>query len=374
MVYGAFVFCPLPHSELFGEPIDACKNPKNFSSRKGEHHVLTKRLISRFFYRNEVKTNFVRSLFAFMLCLCGAWSAQAQNPPMTAEIAPLPVISEPDVRCVGFIQNPASVSDLQVIGGEEEQERRSFWQGDYVYISGGAQQGISVGQQFSVVRPRGNFKSKWSAKRGSLGTYYQEVARVRVVSVKGNVSVAQVVGSCETILRGDFLRAVPQRTAPVMKDTATLDRFADGSGKAQGRIVMARDLREMPAASEVVYIDLGAEDNVKVGDNLTIYRPAGTGNITRFRDDEVSPAGSGGFESDTFHGGKFSNQAMRVKNVTSGIHGETVSTSYVNRRRPTPPRKIVGEMTIIDVQQRTATAIITRSVQEVKTGDYVEVQ
>jgi hypothetical protein len=38
------------------------------------------------------------------------------------------------------------------------------------------------------------------------------------------------------------------------------------------------------------------------------------------------------------------------------------------------PRKIVGEMVIIDVQTRTATAIITRTVGEVHTGDWVEIQ
>lgn len=38
------------------------------------------------------------------------------------------------------------------------------------------------------------------------------------------------------------------------------------------------------------------------------------------------------------------------------------------------PRKVVGEMVIIDVQKRTATAIITRTVGEVHTGDWVEMK
>lgn len=286
----------------------------------------------------------------------------------------VPMWSEADARCVGFIQYQPAATDFEVVGGEQEQERRSFWQGDYVYVNAGAQQNITIGQEFSVVRPRGKFNSKWSKKKGTLGTYMQEVARVRVVTVKSNVSVAQVVGSCETILRGDILRPVPQRTAPAPKDSATLDRFSDPNGKAQGRIVMARDFREMLGRDEVVYIDLGAEDSVRVGDSLTIFRPAGTSNVTHFRDDEVTPAGSGGFESDRYRGGKYSKGAMRVKNVNSSIYGQTVSTADVNRRRPTPPRKVVGEMMIVDVQQRTATAVITRVVQEVNTGDYVEVQ
>jgi hypothetical protein len=43
-------------------------------------------------------------------------------------------------------------------------------------------------------------------------------------------------------------------------------------------------------------------------------------------------------------------------------------------RRPSMPRKIVGEVVIISVEQRTAAAVITRYAQEIHTGDFVEVQ
>jgi hypothetical protein len=38
------------------------------------------------------------------------------------------------------------------------------------------------------------------------------------------------------------------------------------------------------------------------------------------------------------------------------------------------PRKIVGEIVVLDVNVRTATAIITRVAAEVHTGDWVEIQ
>ena len=41
---------------------------------------------------------------------------------------------------------------------------------------------------------------------------------------------------------------------------------------------------------------------------------------------------------------------------------------------PVDYRKIVGELVVIDVQTRTATAIITRVAGEVHTGDLVEIQ
>lgn len=303
--------------------------------------------------------------------------AQSGQPTAGAspEQAAIPVAREAELNCAGFIQHTPVYSGLEIIGGEQEQEQNTFAEGDYLYIRGGAQQAVRVGDEFTVLRPRGQFRSPWTKKRGSLGVYTQELGRVRVVRVKEQVSVALVTSACDTLLLGDLLRAMPQRVSPPATAEGEFDRFADPTGKQQGRIVAARDYRETLTRSHVVYIDLGAEDNVKVGDRLTVWRPVGRGNISRFRDDEVSPAGSGGFESFRFKGGKLSNKARRAKDPNrTGVRGPTVSRPEIERRRPALPRKIVGEMVILDVQQRAATAIITRVAQEIHTGDFVEVQ
>jgi hypothetical protein len=51
-----------------------------------------------------------------------------------------------------------------------------------------------------------------------------------------------------------------------------------------------------------------------------------------------------------------------------------MTTPEVKRRRPPMPRKIVGEIVLLNVQARTATAVITRVAQEIHTGDFVEVK
>jgi hypothetical protein len=114
---------------------------------------------------------------------------------------------------------------------------------------------------------------------------------------------------------------------------------------------------------------------LKEGDRLTVYRPTGTGDISRFREEEVTPTANYGFESERFRGGKFSIKSQRVQNPNSnGIHGPMVTTHKIERRRPAMPRKIVGEMVVLNVQARTATAVITRVAQEIHTGDFVEVK
>ena len=143
---------------------------------------------------------------------------------------------------------------------------------------------------------------------------------------------------------------------------------------------MAKDNREMVTRNDIVYIDLGSEDQVKSGDYLTVYRPLGTGNITRFDNEEMARNRASGFQSDRFRGGGIGNQANRAKAETAVVKDEgryrhrPITTREVKRHRPLMPRKIVGEIVIIDVQMRTATAIITRVVGEVHTGDWVEIQ
>jgi hypothetical protein len=320
---------------------------------------------------------------ALMVCAQTA-NEQAAAPAPTPTIVmmeerPAPTVAgHTDLYCAGYVQYaPAPVSP-EIVGGEQEQEQRTYVEGDYVFINAGSNQGVHVGQEYQIVRPRGRMSSKFTTKKGWLGVYMLELGRLRVVNVKERVSVAVITNSCETVLLGDLLREPNNRVAPLERPEVTLDRFADPTGKQRGRIIMARDLREAPTRNEIVYIDLGAEDNVKAGDYLTIYRPAGTGNLVDVENEEIAVARHTGFASEKFDGGEFSSQSQRTKDYsnTKGVffRDDAVTSREVKRHRPPVPRKIVGEMVILNVQTRTATAIITRIAQEVHTGDFVEVQ
>ncbi|MCA1591989.1 MAG: hypothetical protein LC754_04935 [Acidobacteria bacterium] len=290
------------------------------------------------------------------------------------EKAPAPVAHESEVACGGFITQAPPSTQFEIVGSEEEQEQRLYSEGDYVFINAGASEGMKVGQEFSAVRPRGRFKSTFSKKKGSLGIYTQELGWLRVVRVRNHVSVAFVVHSCDNLLNGDLLRAVQQRLTPASRQDAVLDRFAEPTGKQTGRIVLARDGREALTRDDVVFIDLGAEDNVKPGDYLTVFRPAGKGIIVEYGA-EITANARRGYESNHFHGGKLSNQAQRLKDPGAGmLHSETVTTPGIRKRRPPVPRKIVGEIVVLHVEGRTATAVLTRVAQEVHPGDFVELQ
>jgi hypothetical protein len=272
-------------------------------------------------------------------------------PAQTRTPARTPVAHESEWACGGFIEQTPQAASAQLVGGVKETERRSYGQGDLVFIDAGAQGGVREGQEFTVVRPRGRFSSKFS-KKGTLGVYTQEVGRLRVVRVRDRASVAEVTESCTDLLLGDLLRPYAPREVPPARAEGPLDIFAEPTGKQTGRI---------------------AEDNIKVGDRLTVFRPKGHGTIVGYGD-EMTVNARRDYQSDEFRGGGFSIQAQRVKDVDGPKSGATVKTPSIRRHRPPVPRKVVGEIVVLRVEGRAATAIVTRTAQEIHTGDAVELQ
>ena len=326
------------------------------------------------------------ALFSFVFLLALAFTANAQSPAPTPQLVvpgpqqPRRVAGQSSLYCAGYIRFQRLSSMPEIVGAEEEQEQRTYAVGDIVYLNAGSQQGIKEGQNFQIIRPRGDVKGVHKQKKGFLGTYIQEIGQLQVFKVHENTSAAHITFTCDAALLGDLLAPLPDRESPLQRAEENLDRFADPTGKQNGILMMAKDSREMVTRNDIVYIDLGSEDQVKRGDYLTIYRPLGTGNVTRVDNEESARNRATGFQSNRYRGGGFSNQASRAKDSTAFRDTEgryryrPITSREVKRHRPLMPRKIVGELVIIDVQTRTATAIITRVASEVHTGDWVEIQ
>ncbi len=355
-------------------------------SKPHQRHSAPISLIRRQRRQEMARFGYSKALLFTLACFVVPVTTNAQSPTPTPQVLmpevaqPLRVAGKSSLICAGYIRHQRLPQMPEIVGAEEEQEQRKFADGDVVYLNRGAAQGIKEGQTFQIIRPRGDVKGVHKQKFGYLGTYVQDMGQLQVFRVWDNTAAAQITFSCDMILLGDLLAPIPDRESPVRRAEANIDRYADPSGKQTGRLIMAKDNREMVTRSDIVYIDLGAEDQVSRGDYLTIYRPLGTGNITRMDNEEGARGRATGFQSDRFRGGGFGNQAARAKDETALVNAEgryryrPITSKEVKDHRPPMPRKIVGEMVVIDVQRRTATAIITRVVAEVHTGDWVEIQ
>ena len=299
-------------------------------------------------------------------------AAQSMQPTMKMESSKSwSVAAGNNLYCAGYIQSSAISDANTIIGATDEADKYNYASNDFLYLNMGTNKGVNVGDLFAVVRPRAQVKSKWSHKN-DLGFYVQEVGAVEVVSVKSDHSVARVKSSCDAFLLGDLVQLVDQRNSPLFEQRPALDLFADYSGKARGRILMSRDGAENLTRDFIVYVDLGADDNVKVGDRLTIFRPLGKGNPYNPPDNETVSARDYGFESEKYKGGKFSNQAPRKTGGHAG--GHEVSIDEAKSGRPSNLRKITGEAVVLNVKEKTATVVITRTASEIHPGDFVELQ
>jgi hypothetical protein len=329
---------------------------------------------------------YLKALFSLVCLLAFAHWSNAQTPAPTPTVVlpdqqkPQMVVGRSGLFCAGFIRHQRLAPMPEIVGGEEEQEQQKYSDGDIVYLNAGSKSGIQEGQTFQIIRPRGEVKGVHKQKHGSVGTYIQDIGQLQVFKVSENTSAAQVTLTCDHVMLGDLITPVPDRESPARRSDAALDRFADPSGKQTGRLMMAKDNREMLTTHDIVYIDLGSEDQVKTGDYLTIYRPLGTGNVTRVPFEPSTRNRSVGFQSDRYRGGGFSSQASRAKDSSASANsdgryrGRPIPSQEVKQNRPLMPRKIVGELVVLDVQQRTATAVITRIAGEIHTGDWVEIQ
>lgn len=287
------------------------------------------------------------------------------------DVREMPLVGKNALYCAGYVETGTVDYKNEIVGAEKEQEKNIYAQNDFVFISMGADKGVKVGDMMSVIRPRGRVETRWTKKK-NLGFYVQEIGAVEIVNVKSETSVGRIVSSCDNVILGDLLQPIPARTSPTFEQRPALDRFSNSSGKTNGKIFMARDNQELLGREQIVYIDLGAEDNVKAGDYMTIYRKLGSGQILDDLPAESVSARQEGFQSFEYRGSKFSNQAGRKSGEKAD--GRVITTKRAKRNRQPNLRNVVGELVILNVKEKTATAVIVRTTMEIYTGDSVELQ
>jgi hypothetical protein len=317
------------------------------------------------------------SLILALIGIIGLSSANAQKNPSTKstksmERKAISIARGANLYCAGYVETGKIDQSMEVVGSDDEPEKFNHSEGDFVYINVGSDQGVKVGDEFSVIRPKGKVSNR-NTKKTNLGVYVEEIGGLEVVSVRKNVAVAFVKSSCDSILYGDLLHRTEKRTSPMSRQVPMLDRFADANGKTLGQIVFAKDGRELLSRDQIVYIDLGEQDSVKSGDYLTVFRPLGKGNpFNPGLVEDSNPARNRGFESEEYKGGSFSSQTPRKSGDEA--QGGVVQAKEAKSRRPAGLRKVVGEIVILSVREKTATALITRTATEIHTGDMVEIQ
>jgi hypothetical protein len=282
--------------------------------------------------------------FALSAAVCSAPAA----PPRPAQVT----IVQPDysaVNCSGFVTDQRFHDELHLISGEQSNYKITFSRGDYVYIDRGLDKGVRVGDRFSVIRPHEDPLKvswfKWQEKlMHAMGVAYRDAGQVRVVNVQPKVSIAEVVFSCAYMLRGDIVVPYADRPAPPFKDPSTFDHFAPVSGKPVAMLVAGVDWAEAYGKNNTVYVNLGAEKGVKVGDYFRIFR----------------------------YQGSTSETVPQTKGYEYELYGFGSAPQRYSWNEL--PREVLGEGIVLNVSRNSSTMFITFTSSEVYAGDYVELE
>ncbi len=187
---------------------------------------------------------------------------------------------------------------------------------------------------------------KWQVKlMKAMGELYQDAGQLRVVNVQPKVSVAQVIFSCGYMQRGDIVLPFQERPAPPLKDpTAVFDHFAPVTGKHVAMLVAGRDYSEAYGKHSAVYVNLGSNQGVKLGDYLRIFR----------------------------YQGSMAETVPQNKGYQYMIYG--FGSAPARYEWNDLPREVLGEGVVVHVSRNSSTMIITLNSIEAYAGDYVEIE
>lgn len=270
--------------------------------------------------------------------------------------AQTPVPIENDLYCSGTVTTEAVPRSSYIITGEGSNYRITFDYGDYVYINRGGEQGVKVGDEFSVMRPEVDpifiQWTKWqSGILRKMGTVWEDEGRIRVIVVDRNTSIAQVVQECDFLQRGDIIVPFTERPAPPMKSETNFDRFAPPSGKAKAMLIVGKKFQQELGTNDIAYVNLGRDQGVRVGDYFRIFRYTGTEHETAFQTPRTA------FDIEGPEGPTF------------GLGKAPAKWDWNNT-----PREVLGEGVVVRTGPNSSTVLLTFTLREIYAGDYVEVE
>ena len=239
------------------------------------------------------------------------------------EATPIPLGTEADVYCYGYIGHPeepmpnfvSSFEDVEVMyqPGFVTSQEAGASEGDLVFVSGGTSTGLVPGETYMIIEPAETIVHPRSKE--VIGRHYNYQGQLRILCAEDTTSRAVITQSCREIKIGTRLKPVPQLPIPIAR-IPDMPAFCDPpSGRSTGFIVDSQDWDLGLGEGNLVQVNLGRDDQLQPGDFLVVYRD-------------------------------------------SPIAGQ--------------PRQVLGEIGILTTESRTATGKIVAMRRIMQIGDYVE--
>jgi hypothetical protein len=281
------------------------------------------------------------------------------TPGLTFDLPDAPSAPEVKIRdlyCSGFVTTRSLSHDLRILAKAPGTSTEGLFsaEGEYIYLSRGTRDGVGTGDVFTVIRPTREVSSVRN-NVGDLGLHYLELGQVQVITAQADFSMARVVHTCDAVSAGDQLVPFVEIDFPELPRNRPFSPTMPPTGGTTGAIAITQSVLSMiheeigtagslagirsgrfgtlsgglGGEGEIVYIDLGEGDGIATGDLFLIYRP------------------------------------LNLDNRFVNVDRET-------RERLADAREVIGELVVLKVGERAATALITYSADGVVPGDRIE--
>jgi hypothetical protein len=232
------------------------------------------------------------------------------------------------LRDQGFVDDSQDQNWGEIIGSPVDKMFLSDF--DSVYVKMGGNRDVKLGQELTIFR---------SVRQVPGGKVVQIQGTVRVDEWNPNARIArgQIIESLDVIERG-------ARLGPIMRKFSVVPP-ARNEDDVKAHILASVHQHEFYGQNQVIFIDKGEKDGLKLGNRLFIIRKG--------------DAWRQSLSSDT--------DATRIaieSNSPAAI--ESVPTPH---NTSVLPEEVIGELRVVDVRDHTATCVVTQSRREIETGD-----
>jgi hypothetical protein len=192
----------------------------------------------------------------------------AEEAPVVEEVTPpppppppkVPTITFAEIDQVGFI-TPFEPKGVGVILGEER-ERELIGAADKVYLKFRKSTQPEVGDRFFIFRTSLLIKHPLTKK--DVGYLNTILGILEITDVAPNHSIAIVLSSYEAISPKHKLLPYKKRSEEIA--------LHDGTEPKRGSIILSKGQTQLIADQQIVFIDLGENDEIKAGNRFEVFR------------------------------------------------------------------------------------------------------
>jgi LysM repeat protein len=228
----------------------------------------------------------------------------------------VPITEEMSLQCADYVVSNREDESLRIIGNEQGGAKIGQTTNDIIYLNKGSNAGIKAGEVYTIHKAAHSVKHPVTGS--NIGTKIHTRGWARVIVVQEKSSAAVIEQACYDIVEDSYLKPQEKVNVPLILTRPPATRTTPPTGKLHQYVVDLAENVGTAAEGSFVTIDAGTENGVAPGNIFTVYR-------------------------------------------------------IVYPDMPSP-RNVLGELAVVSVRERTATAKVTYSNDAIVVGDEIELR